>query len=152
MIAEALQFLKDNFPATIKEVGGKTFSDSDFTEIKPEPDPLHGHFDVNTLGKLQRLADGPAWEKWFGRDLAIIKVNTRPGGRFEWDVKIFEHEARHDYKLLHEKIQEIALPKRQIVESLRRYFRQVKALDPFGFRASDQSERLYFVGKAPRSD
>lgn len=108
-------------------------------------------FDVNTLGKLQRLADGPAWEKWFGRDLAIIKVNTQPGGRFEWDVKIFEHEARHDYKLLHEKIQEIALPKRQIVESLQRHFRQVKALDPFGFRASDQSERLYFVGKAPRS-
>ena len=55
-------------------------------------------------------------------------------------------------QLLHEKIQEIGLPKRQIVESLRRYFRQVKALDPFGFRASDQSERLYFVGKAPRSD
>lgn len=108
-------------------------------------------FDVNTLGKLQRLADGPAWEEWFGRDLAIIRVNAQRGGRFEWDVKIFAHERRDDYKLLHEKIQEIALPKRQIVESLRHHFRQVKALDPFGFRASDHSERLYFVGKAPRS-
>ena len=108
-------------------------------------------FDVNTLGKLQRLAEGSAWEKWFGRDLVIIKVNTQRARRFEWDVKIFEHKTRDDYKLLHEKIQEIALPKRQIVKSLRRQFRQVKALDPFGFRASDQSERLYFVGKAPRS-
>ena len=107
-------------------------------------------FDVNTSGKLHRLAEGPAWEKWFGRHLAIIRVNAQRGGTFEWDVKIFEHERRDDYKLLHEKIQEIALPKRQILESLRRHFRQVKALDPFGFRASDQSERLYFVGKARR--
>jgi SAM-dependent methyltransferase len=105
-------------------------------------------FDVNTFGKLQRLAEGPAWEKWFGRDLAIIKVNARRDGRFEWDVKIFEHELRQRYRLLHERIPEIAVPKRQILKSLRRDFKQVKALDPFGFRASDQSERLYFVGKA----
>ncbi len=32
-------------------------------------------FDVNTIGKLQRLADGPAWIKQFDRDLVIIKVN-----------------------------------------------------------------------------
>jgi SAM-dependent methyltransferase len=107
-------------------------------------------FDVNTSGKLDRLAEGPAWEKWFGRHLAIIRVNAQRGRIFEWDVKIFAHERRDDYKLLHEKIQEIALPKRRILESLRRHFRQVKALDPFGFRASDQSERLYFVGKTRR--
>ncbi|HEY1235545.1 MAG TPA: class I SAM-dependent methyltransferase [Candidatus Binatia bacterium] len=107
-------------------------------------------FDVNTSGKLQRLAEAPAWEKWFGRDLAIIKVSAQRSGLFEWDVKVFEHETRQRYKLLHERIRELALPKRQILESLRRSFRQVKALDPFGFKPSDQSERLYFVGKARR--
>ena len=33
-------------------------------------------FDVNTLGKLRRLVEGPAWEKWFDRDLAIVKVTA----------------------------------------------------------------------------
>jgi SAM-dependent methyltransferase len=107
-------------------------------------------FDVNTSGKLQRLAEAPAWEKWFGRDLAIIKVNAQRSGLFEWDVKVFEHETGQRYKLLHETIREIALPKRQILEFLRCYFRPVKALDPFGFKPSDRSERLYFVGKARR--
>ena len=107
-------------------------------------------FDVNSSGKLHRLAAGPAWKKWLGRDLAIIRVNALRARRFEWDVKVFEHQTRAHYKLVHEKIEEIALPKRQILKSLRRHFRQVEALDPFGFRASDQSERLYFVGKARR--
>ena len=109
-------------------------------------------FDVNTSGKLQRLAKGLAWEKWFGRDLAIIKVNAQPRGIFEWDIKIFEHEKWHQYKLLHERIKEIALPKGQIVASLRQYFRRVKALDPFGFKPSDRSERLYLVCQARRRE
>jgi SAM-dependent methyltransferase len=104
-------------------------------------------FDINTLGKLQRLANGPAWERWFDRDLAIIKVTAERGRIFEWDVKIFEHQRRHSYRLFHEKISEIAFPKQQILSCLRPYFKEVKALDPFGTKASDESERLYFVCK-----
>ena len=102
-------------------------------------------FDINTLGKLQRLTNGPAWERWFDRDLAIIKVT---GGRrrvFEWDIKIFEYQNKNNYRLFHEKISEITFPKQQIVSSLRSHFKEVKALDPFGSKASDRSERLYFV-------
>ncbi len=102
-------------------------------------------FDVNTLGKLQRLVNGPAWERWIGHDLAIVKVTGGRRGAFEWDVKIFERQNGNSYSLFHEKISEIAFPKQQIVSSLQSHFKEVKVLDPFGAKASDRSERLYFV-------
>lgn len=55
MIAEALKYLNEQFKPTVQEVGGKTFSDKSFTEIKPLPFPLHGHFDVTTLSALRDL-------------------------------------------------------------------------------------------------
>jgi SAM-dependent methyltransferase len=107
-------------------------------------------FDVNTLGKLRRLAEGPAWEKWFDRDLVIIKVAAAPRNQYIWDVKIFEHQRRERYDLIHDEIPEAAFPLRRIVGALRVTFDSVKVLDPFGARASDRSERLYFVCKAAK--
>ena len=46
----------------------------------------------------------PAWSREFDRDLVIIKVNGGRRGIFEWDVKIFEHQKRLDYRLYHEMI------------------------------------------------
>lgn len=105
-------------------------------------------FDVNTIGKLQRLVKGPPWVKQFSRDLVIIKVIGGRGGIFAWDVKIFEHRKRDDYKLIGETIEETVFPMQRIMTSLRSYFREVKAFDPEGARPSDQSERLYFVCKS----
>jgi len=55
LIAEALKYLKDQFQPTVVTVGSKQFSDEPFTEIKPAPDPLHGHFSVTTLAALRDL-------------------------------------------------------------------------------------------------
>ena len=104
-------------------------------------------FDVNTLGKLHRLTNASAWSREFDRDLVIIKVNGGKRGIFEWDVKIFEHQNRQDYRLYHETIRELALPHKRILTALRDHFKQVKVIDPSGARPSDQSERLYFVCK-----
>ena len=104
-------------------------------------------FDVNTLGKLRRLTNAPAWSREFDRDLVIIKVNGGRRGIFEWDVKIFEHEERDNYKLSHETIRELALPHKRVLTALRERFKQSKVIDPGGARPSDQSERLYFVCK-----
>jgi len=104
-------------------------------------------FDVNTLGKLQRLTKGPAWSKEFDRDLVIIKVIGGRRGIFEWDIKIFEQQKKNQYKLSHETIKEIALPYNRIVTALRARFKHLKVIDPQGARPSDQSERLYFVCK-----
>jgi SAM-dependent methyltransferase len=104
-------------------------------------------FDVNTLGKLRRLTNASAWSREFDRDWVIIKVNGGRRGIFEWDVKIFEHEERDNYKLTQETIRELALPHKRILTALRDRFKQVKVIDPGGARPSDQSERLYFVCK-----
>jgi SAM-dependent methyltransferase len=109
-----------------------------------EPDGIFV-FDVNTSGKLQRLADGPAWTGQFERDIVIIKVTGDARRLFTWDVKIFEHETKRRYRLHHEMIQEIAPPYKQVVVWLRKRFKQVKVIDPEGSRVSDQSERLFFV-------
>ncbi len=102
-------------------------------------------FDVNTTGKLQRLADGPAWVKQFDRDLVVIKVIGGKGNKFTWDVKIFAHRKRDDYQLIHETIEERTFRMQRILVTLRSHFRMVKVFDPEGKRPSDRSERLYFV-------
>jgi len=102
-------------------------------------------FDVNTSGKLQRLAGGPAWTGQFERDFVIIKVTGGARRLFTWDVKIFEHETKRQYRLHHEMIREIAPPYKQIMVGLRKRFKQVKVIDPEGSPVSDQSERLFFV-------
>jgi SAM-dependent methyltransferase len=104
-------------------------------------------FDVNTLGKLRRLTNARAWSREFGRDLVIIKVTGGRRGIFDWDVKIFEHRKREEYKLSHETIREFAPPHKRILTALRDRFKQVNVIDPEGARPSDESERLYFVCK-----
>lgn len=104
-------------------------------------------FDVNTLGKLRRLTTAPAWSREFGRDLVIIKVTAGRRGKFDWDVKIFEHQKSAAYKLFHETIRELAVPQKQILTALRGGFKQVRVIDAEGARPSDESERLYFVCK-----
>ncbi|HEY5767145.1 MAG TPA: class I SAM-dependent methyltransferase, partial [Candidatus Udaeobacter sp.] len=93
-------------------------------------------FDVNTTGKLQRLVDSAPWVKQFGRDLVLIKVNGGRGGVFAWDVKIFEHRRRDDYKLIGETIEETAFPMQRILTSLQAYFTEIKVFDPEGARPS----------------
>jgi SAM-dependent methyltransferase len=102
-------------------------------------------FDVNTSGKLQRLADGPAWTRQFERDVVVIKVNYQRRDRFAWDVKIFEYQEKDRYRLHHETIDEIAPSFARIAPELRKRFKKVKVIDPEGPRPSDQSERLFFV-------
>ena len=104
-------------------------------------------FDVNTAGKLRRLAKGPVWSREFDRDLVIIGVTGGRRGIFDWNVKIFEHRKRNDYKLSQETIRELALPQKRVLNALRDHFRKVKVIDPGGAPPSDQSERLYFVCK-----
>lgn len=73
MIEAALQYLKKEFAPTIVTVGDKQFSDESFTEIKPAPLPLHGHFDVTTLGALRDLINSNV-EGLAASNLPIIHI------------------------------------------------------------------------------
>ena len=104
-------------------------------------------FDINTVGKLRRLAQGPPWIKEFGRDKVIIDVVDRQRGRFAWGITIFEHRRAANYRLVGESIEERAYALKQICQPLGRVFRTVKLFDPTGKRPTDESERVYFVCK-----
>ena len=101
--------------------------------------------DVNTIGKLRRLAEESAWLGRFGRDEVIVRVAGGQRDIFEWQIRIFEHEKNRNYKLRGETIPELAVSMKRILRVLRPDFRKVDVLDPEGRRPSDQSERLYFV-------
>lgn len=73
MIAEALKYLKDQFQPTVVTVGDKQFSDESFSEIKPAPDPLHGQFEVTTLGALRDLINTNV-EKLSESELPLIHI------------------------------------------------------------------------------
>lgn len=104
-------------------------------------------FDINTVGKLRRLAQGPPWIKEFGSDKVIIDVVDRHRGRFAWDIAIFEHQHGANYRLISESIEEHAFALKQIRQPLSRMFRTVKLFDPTGKRPTDESERVYFICK-----
>ena len=101
--------------------------------------------DVNTHGKLQRLADGEPWVRQIGRDLVVIDVTAGRRGCFGWNVKVFEHRPENFYKLHTETIAEIAVPMGRITAALRDWFKKVRVIDPESLRPSDRSQRLYFV-------
>lgn len=107
-------------------------------------------FDLNTLGKLRRLSEGPAWVGRFGRDEVIIRVAGGRRGLFDWQIKMFEHDKNRDYKLREETISELAVSLNRVLRSLRANFAKIEVFDPEGRQPSDQSERLYFVCRRPR--
>lgn len=101
--------------------------------------------DVNTLGKLRRLAEGEPWIKQFDRDLVVIAVSAGQRHRFNWNVKVFEHRQRNFYRLHAETITELAVPMTRITTNLKSLFKNVRVIDPESLRPSDRSQRLYFV-------
>jgi SAM-dependent methyltransferase len=101
--------------------------------------------DVNTPGKLRRLADGEPWVKQFGRDLVVIAVTAGRRGCFDWNVKVFEHRQGNSYKLHAETITELAVPMKRVTAALSDWFKKVRVIDPESLRPSDRSQRLYFV-------
>ena len=104
-------------------------------------------FDVNTIGKLRRLAEESAWVRRFGRDEVVVRVTGGQRDIFEWQIRIFEHEKNSNYKLREETIPELAVGMKRILLALRAHFKKIDVRDPEGRRPSDQSERLYFVCK-----
>ncbi len=72
-LAEGLDYLRSKFAPTITEVDGQQFSNKAFTEIKPAPEPLHGHFDVTTLTALRDLINAN-FERINDDELALVHI------------------------------------------------------------------------------
>ena len=102
-------------------------------------------FDVNTVGRLRRLAAAPAYVEDFGPHTLIMDVAAGEGGVFPWDVRIFERVERETFRLHHELIPELGIPLARIHEALTPRFELLEATDTEGRPANDDSDRAYFV-------
>jgi SAM-dependent methyltransferase len=102
-------------------------------------------FDVNTVGRLRRLAAAPAYVEDFGPHTLIMDVGRGEGGVFPWDVRIFERVEDDQFRLHHERIGELGIPLARIHEALTPRFELLEATNTDGRPANDESDRAYFV-------
>ena len=112
-------------------------------------------FDVNTVGRLRRLSQAPGYVEDFGPHTLIMDVT--PGGEnlSLWDLRIFEQVDGDQFRLHQERIPELGVPLAMIHEALAANFELLEATDAEGGRATDESNRVYFVYRhrgAHRSD
>ncbi len=102
-------------------------------------------FDVNTVGRLRRLAAAPGYVEDFGPHTLIMDVMAGEDGVFPWDVRIFERVEGEEFRLHHERIGELGVPLARIHEALAPRFDLLEATSTDGRPATDDSDRAYFV-------
>ena len=118
-------------------------------------------FDVNTIGRLRRLWQGPAFAANFGENTMIMDV--LPAGRGEgrdgegrdgegrdgelsmWTVRIFERIADDMFRLHEERIPELGVSLATIRDALAANFDLLEESDLDGGPVSDESNRVFFA-------
>ena len=109
-------------------------------------------FDVNTVGRLRRLWEGPAFAADFGENTMIMDVLPAAGSRDNgagelstWTVRIFERVAGDTFQLHAERIPELGVPLATIREALAANFDLLEETGLDGGPATDESSRAFFV-------
>ena len=102
-------------------------------------------FDVNTVGRLRRLAAAPIYVEDFGPHTLIMDETAAEGGVYPWDVRIFERVEGDQFRLHHERIGELGVPLARIHQALKPRFELLEATDTSGRPVNDESDRAYFV-------
>ena len=102
-------------------------------------------FDINTARKLQRHIREPPWVKEFNGNLLIMDVTDAGDGVSNWNIKVFAHQTKDNYKLFAEDIKEISFPADKIRRALLAQFATVRIIDRARRRPSSRSEQLFFI-------
>ena len=109
-------------------------------------------FDVNTVGRLRRLSQGPAFAADFGENTMIMDVlpaagsgDNGAGELSNWTVRIFERVAGDTFRLHAERIPELGVPLATIREALAANFDLLEETGLDGGPATDESSRAFFV-------
>jgi SAM-dependent methyltransferase len=102
-------------------------------------------FDVNTIGRLRQLGEGPSWVHDFNGRTLIMNVEWRDDARSVWDIRVFEPDDHGQFALHHERITELGVELSEIQGLLAADFDLVEGADPDGGVPTDESARAYFV-------
>jgi SAM-dependent methyltransferase len=102
-------------------------------------------FDVNTTGRLRRLAGAPPYLDEFDGNVVVMTVRSAHEGLVLWETRIFDHQADDIYRLHHERIYELGVPVGQIRGALAAHFELLEQESLDGSPVSDASDRVFFV-------
>jgi SAM-dependent methyltransferase len=102
-------------------------------------------FDVNSIGRFQRLAEMAPWVHDFDGHTLIMNVEFDDGAHSEWDIRVFERRDDSDFVLHHELIIELGITLEQLRGALDCDFELLEETDPTGATPTDESDRAYFV-------
>jgi SAM-dependent methyltransferase len=101
-------------------------------------------FDINTLRRLEWLADNSAFSKQLGEDYMVMDVQ-RADQSFNWEVKIFEHQKGDQFMLHQEVIPEVSFPVEDIKKELSELFTVEDVVDVRNLEPSDPNWRPFFI-------
>ena len=102
-------------------------------------------FDVNTTGRLSRLADGPPYLDEFDRNFLLMTVRSAHDGLVRWETRIFAHQGDDIYRLHREQIYELGVPVGEIRAALAGQFELLEEESLDGSPVSDSSDRVFFA-------
>jgi len=108
-------------------------------------------FDVNTVGRLRRPWEGPAFAQEFGEHTMIMEVlpenhaDFRIGELSMWTVRIFERIKGDEFRLHEEHIPELGVPVATIRAALEPHFDLLESSGLNGEAATDDSNRAFFA-------
>lgn len=98
-------------------------------------------FDINTIEKLNKIANFSYLVKEFSNNIMIMKIKSIGQNLTNWSVKFFEKVSKNNYKLYEENIKEISFRKHIILKDLNNYFSEVK------IREIESGGRIFFICK-----
>lgn len=109
------------------------------------------HLDVNTVGRLRRLAAGPPWVHDFDGNTLVMEVHEVEGMappaqvRTDWRIRVFEPLHGRRYTLHETTVTELGIPLAELAERLGRHFTVIECVDRDGSPATDESDRAYLT-------
>ncbi|HEX9032724.1 MAG TPA: class I SAM-dependent methyltransferase [Streptosporangiaceae bacterium] len=109
-------------------------------------------FDVNTVGRLRRLWQGPAFAQDFGGHTVIMDVAPGGGDLSLWQVRIFERLEGDQFRLHREVLTELGVPLDQIRQALAPRFDLLEETDLDHGPVSDDSNRVFFAYRRRAED
>lgn len=99
-------------------------------------------FDINTVKKLERLANEHPYVHPFDNAVVSMTVTRRSDGIYNWLTRIKDKGRK---TVEEETIQEQSFPVEQILESLKPLFSNVTILNQKSDLATEASDRVYFI-------
>jgi hypothetical protein len=106
-------------------------------------------FDINTLAKLERLAQAPTWVQEFAGNYLLMNITQTGNDLYNWRLQIFEQVGLDRYHRHEANILETSFAISQIEQALREHFEIKRLLDPLKTEVLPTSERVYFVCQKP---